>query len=68
MVIYSANKRDLTKPKLKRKGLTFRPDYQIKTKYRAYSKDYAHTDYDRGHNAHQMQCSTIIKSSKKRLF
>lgn len=51
MVIYSANKLDLTKPKLKRKGLTFRPDYQIKTKYRSYAKNYSHTGYDRGHNA-----------------
>ena len=34
-----------------RKSLRFRPDYELPTKCRSYSKDYSHTGFDRGHNA-----------------
>ena len=41
----------LVKKKISRKGLRFRPDYELPTKCRSYSKDYSRTGYDRGHNA-----------------
>jgi len=50
VTIYSINKTNLLKPKLKRKHLTFKPDYQIPIKYRSYSQDYSKTGFDRGHN------------------
>jgi len=34
-----------------RKGLSFRPDYNLPRICRSYSKDYVHSGYDRGHNA-----------------
>jgi len=34
-----------------RKGLSFRPDYDLPRICRSYSKDYVHSGYDRGHNA-----------------
>jgi len=42
---------DLVKKKLKRKGLRFRPDYNLPIKCRAYTKDYSKTGFDRGHLA-----------------
>ena len=51
IVVYTINKTNLLKPKLKRKHLTFKPDYQIPIKYRSYSKNYSKTGFDRGHNA-----------------
>ena len=44
-------KGDLVKKKISRKGLRFRPDYNLPTKCRSYSKDYSRTGYDRGHLA-----------------
>ena len=44
-------KGDLVKKKISRKGLSFRPDYNLPTKCRSYSKDYSGTGYDRGHLA-----------------
>ena len=41
----------LVKKKISRKGLRFRPDYELPTKCRSYTKDYSHTGYDRGHLA-----------------
>jgi len=41
----------LVKKKISRKGLSFRPDYNLPTKCRSYSKDYSRTGYDRGHLA-----------------
>jgi len=37
------------KKKISRKGLNFRPDYNLPTKCRSYNKDYSLTGYDRGH-------------------
>jgi len=34
-----------------RKGLTFKPDYSIKTRHRSYTRDYSRTGFDRGHLA-----------------
>ena len=44
-------KGELVKKKISRKGLRFRPDYNLPTKCRSYSKDYSRTGYDRGHLA-----------------
>jgi len=44
-------KGDLVKKKISRKGLRFRPDYNLPAKCRSYSKDYSRTGYDRGHLA-----------------
>jgi len=41
----------LVKKKISRKGLRFRPDYNLPTKCRSYSKDYSRTGHDRGHLA-----------------
>jgi len=41
----------LVKKRISRKGLSFRPDYQLPAKCRSYTKDYSRTGYDRGHNA-----------------
>ena len=41
----------LVKKKMSRKGLRFRPDYQLPTRCRAYTKDYSRTGFDRGHLA-----------------
>jgi len=38
-------------PHYSRKGLAFKPDYSVKTRYRSYSRDYSHTGFDRGHLA-----------------
>jgi endonuclease G len=50
-VTYTLSKNLVNKNLYTRKGLRFRPDYQISTKYRSYSKDYSKTGFDRGHNA-----------------
>ena len=42
---------DLVKQTLKRKGMRFRPDYELPTKCRSYTKNYSHTGFDRGHLA-----------------
>jgi endonuclease G len=44
-------KGDLVKKKISRKGLSFRPDYNLPAKCRSYTKDYSRTGYDRGHLA-----------------
>ena len=50
-VAYMLKKELVNKNLYSRKGLRFRPDYQIPTRYRSYSKDYSRTGFDRGHNA-----------------
>jgi endonuclease G len=50
-VSYTLSKNLVNKNLYSRKGLRFRPDYQIPTRYRSYSKDYSKTGFDRGHNA-----------------
>jgi len=42
-------KGDLVKKKISRKGLSFRPDYNLPTKCRSYPKDFAGTGKDKGH-------------------
>jgi len=42
---------DLVKKKLSRKGLRFRPDYELPARCRSYTKDCSRSGYDRGHNA-----------------
>jgi len=39
----------LVKKRMSRKGLSFRADYSLPAKCRAYTKDYSKTGYDRGH-------------------
>ena len=41
----------LVEKKISRKGLRFKPDYELSTKCRSYTKDYSKTGFDRGHNA-----------------
>ena len=40
---------NLVKKKISRKGLSFRPDYNLPTKCRSYPKDFAGTGKDKGH-------------------
>ena len=49
-VVYEL-KGNLVKKRMSRKGLRFRPDYELATKCRSYTKDYSKTGFDRGHNA-----------------
>jgi len=51
LVVAYILKGDLVKKKISRKGLRFRPDYNLPAKCRSYSKDYSRTGYDRGHLA-----------------
>ena len=51
LVVTYELKGDLVKKKISRKGLSFRPDYELPAKCRSYSKDYSRTGYDRGHLA-----------------
>ncbi|WP_188109498.1 DNA/RNA non-specific endonuclease [Sulfurimonas indica] len=51
LAVYSITAQDMKKHHYKRKGLTFKPDYQVPIKYRSYTRDYSHTGFDRGHNA-----------------
>jgi len=51
LVVAYILKGDLVKKKISRKGLSFRPDYNLPTKCRSYTKDYSRTGYDRGHLA-----------------
>ncbi|AZV46886.1 hypothetical protein C3L23_06240 [Nautilia sp. PV-1] len=51
LVVSYTLKGDLVKKKISRKGLRFRPDYNLPAKCRSYSKDYSKTGYDRGHLA-----------------
>ena len=51
MVVYKLYGNLVNKNNYSRKSLRFRPDYEIPTKYRSYSRDYSRTGYDRGHNA-----------------
>ena len=51
LVVAYTLKGELVKKKISRKGLSFRPDYNLPTKCRSYSKDYSRTGYDRGHLA-----------------
>ena len=50
VVVYILNG-ELVKKKISRKGLTFRPDYNLPAKCRSYSKNYSKTGFDRGHLA-----------------
>jgi len=50
-VAYVLKKELVNKNLYSRKGLRFRPDYNLPTRYRSYSKDYSRTGFDRGHNA-----------------
>lgn len=45
-----------------RKYITFKPDYQIKTKYRNYTRNFSHTGFDRGH-----MCPNGAKNTNKEL-
>jgi len=51
LVVAYILKGDLVKKKISRKGLTFRPDYNLPAKCKSYSKDYSRTGFDRGHLA-----------------
>lgn len=51
MVIYTIDAYLADSKNLSRKHLRFRPDYQLSTKCRSYSKDYSKTGFDRGHLA-----------------
>jgi len=51
IVFYTLYGNLVNKNNYSRKGFSFRPDYEIPQKYRAYSNDYTHSGYDRGHNA-----------------
>jgi len=50
-VVYEIEGDNLRGTHYKRKGMRFKPDYQIPIKYRNYTKDFSHTGFDRGHNA-----------------
>ena len=48
-----------------RKGLSFRPDYDLPRICRSYSKDYVHSGYDRGHNAENASLDYLRKVQKE---
>jgi len=51
LVIYQVDSYLMDAKNLPRKNIRFRPDYNLPTKCRSYSKDYSKTGYDRGHLA-----------------
>ncbi|WP_187648745.1 DNA/RNA non-specific endonuclease [Nitrosophilus labii] len=51
MVVYQVDGNLIDSKNLSRKHLRFKPDYQLPTKCRSYSKDYSKTGFDRGHLA-----------------
>ena len=51
LVVYKVDGNLIDAKNLSRKSLRFRPDYELSTKCRSYSKDYSHTGFDRGHLA-----------------
>jgi len=61
-------KGDLVKKKISRKGLRFRPDYDLPTKCRSYSKDYSRTGFDRGHLASNASFDYNRKIQKETFF
>jgi len=50
-VVYTLYGNLVNKNNYSRKGLSFRPDYNLPKKCRSYPNDYTHSGYDRGHNA-----------------
>ena len=50
VVVYSIDGNLIKQKHLSRKRLSFRPDYEVPSKYRSYSRDYSRTGFDRGHN------------------
>ena len=48
-----------------RKGLSFRPDYDLPRICRSYPKDYVHSGYDRGHNAENASLDYSRKVQKE---
>lgn len=53
---------DARKKHYSRKHLTFKPDYQLKAKYRTYTKNFSHSGFDRGH-----MCPNGAKNTDKEL-
>ena len=51
LVVYKVHGDLIDKYNLSRKSLRFRPDFNLPTKCRSYSKDYSRTGFDRGHLA-----------------
>jgi len=51
LVVYKVNGNLIDKYNYSRKHLRFRPDYNLPTKCRSYSKNYSKTGFDRGHLA-----------------
>jgi len=51
LVVYKVDGDLIDAKNLSRKSLRFRPDYNLPTKCRSYSKDYSRTGFDRGHLA-----------------
>ncbi|WP_024790779.1 DNA/RNA non-specific endonuclease [Lebetimonas sp. JS085] len=51
LVVYKVDGNLIDAKNLSRKSLRFRPDYNLPTKCRSYSKDYSRTGFDRGHLA-----------------
>jgi len=67
LVVYEINSTLLREHSYSRKGLYFKPDYELPRKCIAYSRDYSHTGFDRGHHAPNA-AFTYNRSIQKQTF
>jgi endonuclease G len=65
MVVYEIDGSKISQHHYSRKGLNFRPDYNLPNKCRSYTKDYSKTGFDRGHNAPNADFSYSKKLQKE---